>query len=821
MSKDQNQDKRFRDAYAKELAKALLDNERKHQQNCIGDVGCNAQDIFSKEDVENAYLSLCYDHPELKNDRVCIQLANTILNSFHSLKLDTSHRHTKGTDHGGSNQRTTVKTNATATSLGLCNRFVQGILEMATRHSHNVGGITSSNNNTSTIATDEVDYTKPYSGESLVLSDSTGLSAGRNVALLAFACFVKGPLYCCKILQEYMNVSHDHGFDFGESMAKGYSAIQTFLGSYEGRSMRCQDISSNGDIISSKESHLESTTSNRIDISFVSDDKSTQKSKEESVAILKENDPYVNETDNDSLKEIFAAESDPDDYDYGDDRYNDLHEEENLSHEFKSFSVSWDAKVLSEPKILTLDEMIQRVESLLSELAASIINLGNKEWKDWDAGNQLVSLTLELLLFLGHEQFDSLGTKFNKPLLALRDFALDSSHNCAALDSYLKLIHTLLRSEPSSVGAYASNNKKEEGELSPARCIGLSSLADLCSNQNIVTAPSKTGIKEKVKRIVMECVDELVECVAFVRPKDKNVDLVDRSPAWLRVSTMMSQILDFMTGMQSRSDCSPLSSHLVAQVTALEARGFLQSGLFRELILLYMCTETTKEDLQLVQKTSSLKVVVGQQLLQTILFLSSQSEILRSYVARVPEFTNIIYSGNFDHAHVAEGILWHSLLANVASVNKAPQVRMKGVVMVSSNDLTKRSRHNFLKLCAQVVEVKSNDVSVAEFLRLCTYCHHIPFLAECWSSAMRSERDSGDVRAAICEVLKALPQENTVTKLKVESKSDHPEKLHANGINSVTTCASVRKGCKHLLSFLEMVDNSNQAAKTNFSSKID
>lgn len=815
MSKAQTQDKRFREAYAKELAKALLENERKQQQHCNGDVTCNAQDVYSNQDIEKAYLSLCYDHPQLENDDgICIQLAHAILGSFHSLKLNKNDdRHNKGPDHGGlipsrMNLRSTASTGTT--NLGLCNRFVQGLLEMATSHNLTVGG-TRSNIKSSTRTMDESDYTKPYSGESLMLSDTTDHSTRRTLSLLAFVCFVVGPLYCCQIFRKYLDDSNDLGSDFDESMAKEYCAIQTFLGSYEGK------LTQHGNVVSHDDGAHDRMDSSSMTMRY---DESTQEKKQKS------NDDLIqgtkNDNDDDSMKEIFAAESDPDDYDFGNDRYNDLQSQENVEHELKSFNVSWDAKILCQAKILTLDEMKQRVESLLSDLTPSLIHLGNKEWREWDAGNQLVSLTLELLLLLGKKGFNSLGAKFIKPLTVLRDIAVDSSRSCVGgLDTYLKLIQTLLESEVSMVGDYASKNDIEEGELSPARCLGLSSLADLCSNQNIVMAPSKAGIKAKVKVFVMECVDELVECVAFVRPKDKNLECVDDgSTTLLRVSTMISQILDFMTGIQSSLDCSSMGSHnTVANISASEARGFLQSGLFRELILLYVCIETTQDDSQLVPNTSKLHFMVVQQLLRTILILSSQSEILRSYVARVPEFTNIIYSDDFDHVHVAEAILWHALLANVTSSKKVPQMRMKGVVMVSSSELIKRSKHNFLKLCAKVVDDKSDKVSVVEFLKLCNCCHQIPFVAECWSSVMRSDLVSGDVRAVICDVLKALPQEITEAKMKLEDKDVPSEKLHSVGIHSASTTASVRKGCKHLLSFLEMHEHSSQAVQ--FSSKID
>mmetsp|Transcript_10736 Transcript_10736/g.20067 ORF Transcript_10736/g.20067 Transcript_10736/m.20067 type:complete len:827 (-) Transcript_10736:641-3121(-) len=826
MSKAQKSDKRFREAYAKELAKALLENERKQQQHYNDGVNGNVQDdFFSKEDIENAYLALCYDNPQIKNDGISMKLANAILGSFYSLNhLDTNYRNEKGTDSTGSfpkllTTKTTKITDNTTATLGLCDRFVKGILELETDHLHNVGGI-SSDIKSSPVTTDQgVDYTEPYRGETLLMSDSTGHSARRNVSLLAFACFVMGPLYCCKVLQRHVKVSHDDDANSDEVMAKGHSAIQSFLGSYEGKIMRINDISS-------KERNLESMTGNNIDVTYVNvdDDKGATNERTAESTILRDDGHLVEGTDDDSMKEIFAAESDPDDYDYGNDRYSHSQSHENLEHQLSSSSFSWDAKILYQPKVLTLDEMIQRVESLLSELTTSLIHLGKKEWKEWDAGNQLVSLTLLLLSFLGNAQFDSLGTKFIKPLTVLRDFAVDSSHDYGALDSYLKLIHTLLRSEASPVGEYAANNKKEEVELSPARCIGLSSLADLCSNQNIVMASSsKSGMKAKVKRIIVECVDDFVECVAFVRPKDNSINYVDRSQSWLRVSTMMSQILDFMTGVQSRTDYSSMGSCTEAHLTISEARGLLQSGLFRELILMYVYIETTQKDEHPVQSaTPKLNVIVGQQLLRTILFLSSQSEILRSYVARVPEFTNIIYSDNFGRLHVADAILWHALLAKVTSISKAPQLRMKGVVTISSSELIERSRNNFLKLCVKVVERKSEDLSVVDFLTICNFCLQVPFLAECWSSGIRSDMNSGDVRAAIGEVMKAIPQQHTETKtIEGEDKSELSEKTHSVGMHYVTSTASVRKGCKHLLSFLEMDDHSNQATRMKFSSKID
>lgn len=136
MPQSQNQEKRFRDAYAKELAKALLENERKQQQQQmeeINDASPHVQDLFSNEDIENCYLSLCYDSPHLKDDAICKHLSYAILASFSPRKTEQSNGDVsiRAQDPMGR-----FPQKMRMTSLGLCDRFVHGLLEITASHAH-------------------------------------------------------------------------------------------------------------------------------------------------------------------------------------------------------------------------------------------------------------------------------------------------------------------------------------------------------------------------------------------------------------------------------------------------------------------------------------------------------------------------------------------------------------------------------------------------------------------------------------------------------------------------------------------------------------
>ena len=784
MSDPQQQDRRFKEAYAKELANALLQNEQ-YQKDSL----TSPSHSFTKQELDDAYLALCYDDPLLKNDLMCRELAVELLGCF------------PGSRPLGRDADT--DRDVQLSKLGLSDRFVNGCL------------LTTSNSRSqvkSKSAAGDGEYTTPYNGEPIVSSPS----ASTGYAELGFVVFVLGPLLSCNNLTQ-----KNEG---GASSSSNFKSIQSFLGTYNGKGTnekKTQDSAWHGQEDATKEflrNMAEMALPEGTVLDLVHEEK--KDSKQEQIRIDDNHD--------DSMKEIFAAESDSDDYDYGGDRYSYSTNEGNTfgrgPNQFQSLIASFDTKTLSQSKLLTLEEIKHRIQSLLAELTYRRVTMGSKAWKEWDVSKTLVDLTLRLLECLGHNELDSVGMMYSNPLMALRDRAMDESYGHDALDAYLDLIRKLLGSQTNDVGEFASTNRDANGELSPARAIGLSSLAGLCSSLHLGGSTQKKQ-KVKIRSMIMECLDELIDCAEFIRPK-KNTNGVDTLPssslpAWVRVTMALSPIIDFVTGVKSRADCSPNGDPQSSPLLNTEAQSMLQSGLIRSLILLYAYTQSLEEGEKKVMTTA--KDVVREQLLRSIFILSAQSTNLGKYTARVPELTSILYSDSFHQNNTVDSILWYSVLSNILSTNKGPQLRMKGVVSMSSNELKEKCLSGSLKLCDDCVNAMvegANHVSVLyDLLRFTNFFHQVPYVAECWAAAVSVDGDTKTIQNAITRIISGLPKIQATAGQKVEGHREEKQK-YPRGALDASTIASIRKGCKSLLLNLGSV-GSSKLPSMRISSKTD
>jgi len=775
MTKFQPEDKR---SFSKELAKALLENEQR-EKDALSSPNVN---VYNDNEIEDAYLALCYDEPRLENDALCRELASALLGVFPDCALPSG------------------KTKSKTPILGLSDRFVNGVLQITTVAREQPKIIKSDSS--------QPDYSTPYNGEQFTSSTL----ASKGYAELAVSSFLLGPLYCCRSLKTDQK---------DEAIGAKHRPIQKFLGSYNGRSSVDHDAGAafGKGRDDATESFLRSMAEMTLPEDVVLDQSDTNEEKKES---SKQEIIPVEDNSNDPMREIFAADEDPDDFDYGDDRYDDHSPAKVHDAAFQAILDSFDVHKLCQCKLLTAEEIVFRLESLLSELSYRRITLGCKAWKDWKVSEHLSSLTLEILQCLGYSNLDHLGMKFNNPLMALRDRAMDSMHGHDALESYLGLIRVLLKSDSSQVGKCAAKNTVDDKGLSPARAIGLSSLAGLCSCPDLMGNTKKKHIA-KIREMIMECLYELVDCVEFVRPK-KN-DAIHTQPAlptWVRVSIALSRVIDFLTGVKSRTDCSRTDEFPGNYLSTSDAQNILQSGLFREIILLFTFTEETEEDNSSKQATTTAKAVVREQTLRMILVLSSKSQILGKYAARVPELTNILYSDTFRQGGIVDVISWYALLGGIASSNKGPQLRMKGVLILSGSELKVRCRTDFLQLCEMAVDtIKkgiANDSSLQDFLRLSNSFQLIPYLAECWKEAVASQGGSEAVKNGISNVMKNLPAFRARNEPGTDEVLDDNKKKESR-IDS-GTIAAVRKSCKSLVLLLEHEGNKNlQSAR--LSSKTD
>ncbi|GFH48908.1 hypothetical protein CTEN210_05384 [Chaetoceros tenuissimus] len=770
MSSDKSSEKRFKEAYAKQLAEALLKKEKQEKEALH-----NPNSRYTPDEIEASYLALCYDDPMLKEDGICRDISACLLGNFPNCNVPNA---------------------KPKLQLGLSDRFINGVLHTTANIKDNVVNTKpDSSANQVDKMNEEGELPKEYHDEHLVSMNS----ASKGYAELAFSCFVLGPLYACKTLRENKGVLKCKN-------------VQKFLGTYKGISQQSEVGSTFGQ---DKQVTTDLFLRSMADMNMSHDDIANAED-EKKEALDKHSTAQNNASDDDdSMKEIFAEESDPDDFDYGDDRYSNG-AAQNVQSALDIID-SFDVKKLSQHSMLTLDEMKTKIESLLSNLSYHRITMGCKSWNDWNASIYLSELTIELLKCLGNEDLDSLGMKFHQSLTALRMRSIDGTFGHDSLDRYLDLIQILLKSKSQDVGEYASMNNKEGHALSPSRLVGLSSLAALCSCQDILGL-TKKKYREKVRGTIRSCMDELVDCIDFVRPKKKSIKQIDQeeySPSWLRVTMGVTQILEFYVGVKSSSDCGVQGETVL---TPTDYQNILQSGLYRDLILLYSLTNDFNRDGKIQNADVSAQSIVREQLLRLILVLSSQSKILGKYGSRVPELTNIIYSDKFREDNVSDSICWYILLVNVLSESGVPMLRMKKAVTLSCDEMKRLSKTQFLSLCAQTKDaLKGNNTQMSatyDFVRITNLVNEIPLFAEYWKSIMFTDNE---VKVAVKEVMTNIPT-NTVAESKSGSNNDDKEK-NERGLDP-KIIASLRKGCKSLLLMSEN-QGSSMNQFTRVSSKTD
>lgn len=780
MDELQQNEKRFKEAYGKALAQALLENEEQNKNPL------SSSNNISSQDIEHAYLSFCYDDPILPNDHLCRALARELLYS----SFDPS-------DFEGVISTKRPHEDKRGTHLALSDRFVQGVLQISTKDISKDGRERAENYQGRDDKSQDTDL-----GESFSLS-STIVNVGSSGTELAYVVFVLGPLLSCRILLNLIDVDGTwNGVSQKiEDQAK-FSFVQAFLGSYNGIEKKDQNFNSNED---GTNDFIQSMTKMTLpDDSMLDTGKveevETHKFEEErpldKCHTALSDDKNSNNDESDPLKEIFAEESDSDDYDYGDERFDGV--DQTLGHGFS-------AQTMSRSQSISFTGICHRLESLLSNLSCRRFSMSNKVWKEWDVSRVLIELTFVLLRCMKRASSEneitlhSLGALYTKPLLALRDRAIDSTHQNDALADFLGLLKTLLHSDENDVGAFASKNCRDSCELSPSRIIGLSSLSDLCSCRDILDSEEPKP-KALIRVMIMESIDELIDCLEFIRPSKKSKIGLKPDIIQFRVTMAMLPILDFLTGLKFGSDFKTTCDFSKNSISTSDAQTLLQSGFFRELILLYTHTLADESN-----DTSTLvsRNVIRTKLLRSIFILSSQSQLLGKYASRVPELTNILFSDSYRETNSFDHIMWCALLSKYMSTDQGPRLRKKDAVFKSSADLRLECVSASVRIFQDCLDSMTSidDFSLLhEFIRFVHCLEALPFVLECWADAiLMSPQGIKDVKISVLNILSEL------SKIKPNSNEDAKEKsrkIAKRGLD-VNTIASIRKSCKSILLNLE------------------
>lgn len=397
------------------------------------------------ESVEDLYRALVFDEPLIDH------IQNLpVVSSALSRQLSTS-----------------------TSSYAISNRLVNGIIYLCNQYTTSVqqkGKASASGNDEKT--------TDSNSGNNLTRDERPSHSTIQvAMAKLAFCVLVDLPLECCRN---------------NSSSEVNLKKIRRLLGSYKGstsfsttRNEYTDDVAmtKNKDIDGDKGDEEKVDTANRD--AHPSDDTQRQ-----------------NETE-----EVWAAESDPSDYDYGegDDA---LQQEQQQEYEVDDWL---DPKVLSKPDLdMTLQQARDAIGSLLQlasyTLLEPVFSLANKE------SSQYVSRLTQLILVLlqprkennksvspsSEEDLLLLGSSMDhvimSPLWILRDAAIyhstvRKSSTSNYEQSYLQVLQTLLAMDQAylqDVGKLSTTTNKEI-DLCVSSIVGLSSLSAWCTTQRKLT----------------------------------------------------------------------------------------------------------------------------------------------------------------------------------------------------------------------------------------------------------------------------------------------------------------------------------------------
>ena len=572
-----------------------------------------------------------------------------------------------------------------------------------------------------------------------------GVATAAGYASIAVASFITIPLRCCQ--------------------SSDMAVVNKYLGSYRGPERRREELGEH------MEAHEERS----------SDDQEVQ-NLAAGLSAMTSQDSDGSESDrgkdDNLIEEVWAAESDPSDYEY-ESSYNP----QQALRELDQWTDAFDPLTLSKP-LPSKDwtELQQAVANLLSNLSYSKLSaLSKQQWKALNVSNLLSDLTLTLLLqpendstSLLNEELQQLGTQ---PLSVLRD-RVAAQHD--VLGDYLTLIQTLIAVD-------AAGPMTSKSSLAPATMVGLGALSALCD-------ATHHGQAEAPQRI-RQCVLETCEDLAHVMER--------AGYSAVHVTWTLLPLLDRLTNVRPHGtlwESSPL--------TNADAQLLLQSGMFRELIMLY--TGSENEETARVQLLRSIQIMCVQ-----------STSLLGKYAWRVPELAKLVQTDEFAQEHAVDGLVWNLLGTALAG---SVRLQLKNMPVVTTDQCRERSLDCFERLgqdAEHAIETikrlrESGDdksgqddqwkKSVHELSRFSNYLVSCTSLATLWRNAVTADDESSArVKSAIDSLRNALSNlprvPDSVSKPSTEKSADNDkagdpvERPTATGEQEE---ASIRKSIKVL-----------------------
>ncbi|KAL7552831.1 hypothetical protein ACHAWF_016075 [Thalassiosira exigua] len=733
-------EQRFLRMFSKQLAEALRAKDEEEAEEGRRNRG-DARSLDKNgetnqwERIRLTYSELCHDYPVVSGgDGDCRRLGSAF--------IPKKKRATATSGREENQQR-----------LGLSSRLVDGVLQATSRAASNVP----QNSAGSSAQSNE---TKVASTEQESMFGSSNLTTSQGYAEIAFAIFVEGPYRCIQ-------------------QADNLSTASSFLGSFQPHD--ASDVPSENLSAEEKSRLVDEATENLVrgmdkmsaegesqHNNLAQDDASSSSSE-----FFRPNSgrdmPQRFDEDNNSMEEVFAEESDPDDYNYGssDNPYSPSSDVQatfcqktELTDEYDVLGdYGFDALQLSEPSASnkTWQGARKSLKYLLSNISYGKLVLGSlssRVWSERGMSETLADLSFVLilentkrrgdgtasrgksLLHVGKDEgqlvADDITELWDRPLFLLRDRSLDENHGHDALPAYLQLVTAFLsHSEPDITSILSSLLGKctSDNVLPPVSTVGLSSLASICSSKEMRSSASgrmcgtsawSVCPREEMKKAIVTSLNSISRIVECIRPRKSifatgganmgEKDAASENSTWIRTVACIIPCLEYLTNLQARFDFQPMfeggsSSNRNATLPDSDAKAISNSGLLRELLLLYTATQNNDKD-------SSAEGAVRMQLLRTIFTLSSlSSDLLGRYAVRVPDFTKEVHSSDFMERNLVDGILWTSMgssLLEGTSDTVTPRLKLrsnsklKAKVTTETTTLAERSFAGFEKLMSSV-----------------------------------------------------------------------------------------------------------------------
>ena len=722
-------EQRFLRMFSKQLADVLRakDEEEAEEKERLRGAGGSSRVAFGSRDIDetkewerlrSTYIELCHDDPIISGGNGdCRRLAKALIPK----------QQKKSTKLIVKKDKLNAKNNAN--KLALSCRLVNGIIQATARAGEK--SFTSASSNNITTQTNDINNNADTTSEQEQSMFSPTITTSEGYAEIAFAVFVEGPYKCIqkadnlqiasKFLGSFQppdtsNARNNEQLSAEEKSRLVDEATAKIVSGLDKMSMEGTD----------NETNTKSADNN------VQDDASSSSSEFHT-------SKQIIDADNDSMAEVFAEESDPDDYDFGPSSYDAYSSTSDVQAIFggqkqdANTDLSFNPLTLSEPNTTnqTWEGARKAIHHLLSCASYGKLALGSISSRAWSQGDMSETLadfafmlllendgkvdassTQDSLLCTQESSEEDIVALWDRPLFLLRDRAMDKNHGHDALPAYLQLLTAFLShsdehdvmsilSSPLGNASHSGNNNT----LSPATTVGLSSLASVCSSKEMLCSSSSkmagTSVwsvcpREEVKKAILSSLYSLAHIVECVRPSKaalgKSISTSstpdnNKSP-WIRTAVCIISIIEYMTNLQARFDFQPLyegggNSQSGTTLSESDAKELSDSGLFREMLSLYTITRPEKnlEGSPSGGKQSNAEDVVRSQLLRTIFTLSAQSpELLGRYAVRVPDFANEVHSSTFMENNLVDGILWtsigSSLLENDATSSK-PRLKLR------------------------------------------------------------------------------------------------------------------------------------------------